>query len=48
MRPVETIQEWAGGGRIKENDEGGEYDIRIFVNVTVYPQCNNNMIIKNK
>jgi hypothetical protein len=39
MRPVETI---AGmeGGRIKENDGGGEckYGIRTFVNVTTYPQ----------
>jgi hypothetical protein len=47
MRPVETI--WGIGGEgIKENDGGGEfnYDVRIFVNVTMYPQHNNNMIIK--
>jgi hypothetical protein len=36
-----------GGGGIKENDERNEfkYDIRNFVNVTMYPQYNNN---KNK
>jgi hypothetical protein len=48
MRPVETIP-GIGRRRIKENDEQGEfnYDIllRNFVNVTMYPQYNNN---KNK
>jgi hypothetical protein len=37
--PVETISRM-GGGRIKENDGGGElnYDIlKNFINVTVYP-----------
>jgi hypothetical protein len=33
---------------LKENDGGSEfhYDIRTFGNVTMYPQYNNNMIIK--
>jgi hypothetical protein len=36
MRPVETIQEWGGGG-IKEND-GGVNSTKIhFVNVTMSP-----------
>jgi hypothetical protein len=41
MRPVETIP-GMGGMRIK-NDGQGEchYDIRTFINVTMYPQCNN-------
>jgi hypothetical protein len=45
-KPVETIP-GMGGRRIKENDGGGEfqYIARTFVNVTMYPQCNNNMII---
>jgi hypothetical protein len=52
MRPIETIpgfQEW-GEGKMKENERGCEFDcdIRTFVNVTMYPQYNNNMIIKNK
>jgi hypothetical protein len=39
MRPVETIPGMVGGGK-KENDGGSEfnYDIRTFVNVTMYPQ----------
>jgi hypothetical protein len=39
-----------GKGRIKENDGGGEfnYDIRTFVNVSMYPQCNNNITKKRK
>jgi hypothetical protein len=39
MRLIETIPEM-GGGRMKENDEGGDfnYDIaRTLVNVTMYP-----------
>jgi hypothetical protein len=43
---LKLFQEWR---RMKENDGGGEfnYDIlRTFVNVTMYPQYNNN-IIKN-
>jgi hypothetical protein len=50
MRHVETIPGIRGGEirEIKENDGGGEfnYDIRTFVNVTIYPQYNNS-IIKN-
>jgi hypothetical protein len=47
MRHAETtpgMQE----GEIKETDGGGgfNYDITTFVNVTMYPQYNNNMIIK--
>jgi hypothetical protein len=40
---------WNAGGELKENNTGGEfnYDIRSFVNVTVYPQYKN-MIIKTK
>jgi hypothetical protein len=50
MRPVETITGiW--GGEIKENDGGGGiqlwYIVRTLVNVTVYTQYHNNMIIKN-
>jgi hypothetical protein len=32
--------------RIKENNGGGEFDynVRISVNVTIYPQYNNNMM----
>jgi hypothetical protein len=41
MRNVETIP-GIEGGRIKENDGGGEYIARTFVNVTWYPQYNNN------
>jgi hypothetical protein len=39
MRPVETIP-GIGEGGIKANDGRGEFNyyIRIFVNVTVYPQ----------
>jgi hypothetical protein len=42
---VETIP-GMGVGRIKENDGGGEFnydifDVRTFVNATVYPQDNN-------
>jgi hypothetical protein len=46
LRPVETIPGmWEG--ETKDNDGGGElsYDIRTFINVTMYPQYNNN---KNK
>jgi hypothetical protein len=41
MRPVETSRN--GGKGAKENDGGGEfnYDIRTFVNVTMYFQYNN-------
>jgi hypothetical protein len=47
MRPVEIILRMGGGG-IKENDRGVNlrYVVRTFVNVTMYPQYNNNMIIK--
>jgi hypothetical protein len=45
MRPIETIPEIWGEG-IKKNDGGGWiqqwYAVRTFVNVTVYPQYNNN------
>jgi hypothetical protein len=47
MKLVETIP-GMGGGRIKENDGGDEfnYDIllELFVNVTMYPQYNNKII----
>jgi hypothetical protein len=45
MRRVETIPRMGVGG-IKENDRGCEfnYHIRSFVNVTMKPQYNNNMI----
>jgi hypothetical protein len=55
MRPVETIPGMEGEG-IKENDGGwwGEFNydniVRTFVNVTMYPQYNNNrrkIIINN-
>jgi hypothetical protein len=51
-RPVETIP-GMGGGQKKENDGGGEfnYDILLstFVNITMYPQYNNNKInFKNR
>jgi hypothetical protein len=44
---LKLFQEWRGGG-IKENDRGGEfnYNIRTFVNDTMYPQYNNNIIKK--
>jgi hypothetical protein len=48
IRPVEAIP---GTGRrgIKEND-GGDVNLTMickhFVNVTIYPQCSNNIIIK--
>jgi hypothetical protein len=37
---LKLLQEWG----IKKNDGGGEsnFDIRIFVNVTMEPQHNNN------
>jgi hypothetical protein len=45
MRPVETLQ-GMGAGEIKENDGGGEFNynitVRTLVNVTMYPQYNNN------
>jgi hypothetical protein len=43
VRPVETLP-GMGGGEIKENDGGGEfkYIVRTLVNVTMYPQYNNN------
>jgi hypothetical protein len=44
MRPVETIP-GMGRGEIKENDGGWVqlwYIERTFVNVTMYPQYNNN------
>jgi hypothetical protein len=44
MRPVETIPGMVRG-MIKENDGGGKrnyYIVRTFVNVTMYPQHNNN------
>jgi hypothetical protein len=43
MRPVRTIPGMGEGG-MKVNDGGGEfnYDIRTYVNVTMYPQHNNN------
>jgi hypothetical protein len=45
MRPVETIPGMGGGG-IKENGDGEfNYDIRSFVNVTMYHQYNKS---KNK
>jgi hypothetical protein len=49
MRHVETIPGMQEE-RIKESDGGGEfnYDIlqRTFVNITMYPQCNNNKKLK--
>jgi hypothetical protein len=44
MRSVDRIP-GMGGREIKENDEGGKVNddiLRPFVNVTVYPQYNNN------
>jgi hypothetical protein len=48
MRPGETILRNKKGD--KENDDGGgEFNYcQHFVNVTMYHQCNNNMIIKIK
>jgi hypothetical protein len=43
MKPVETVPRKGGGG-VKENDGGGKFNydtVRTFVNVTMYPQCNN-------
>jgi hypothetical protein len=39
-----------GEVRIKENDGGSEFNciVRTFVNVTMYPQYNNNAIKKRK
>jgi hypothetical protein len=34
-----------GGEGIKENDGGSEFTVRTFVNVKMFPQYNNNMII---
>jgi hypothetical protein len=38
---LKLFHEW-GEGRIKENDGGDEfkYDVRTFVNATMYPQHN--------
>jgi hypothetical protein len=39
LRPVETIP-GMGGGKIKENDGGGEFNLiycKTIVNVTMYP-----------
>jgi hypothetical protein len=55
MRPVETIP-GMGGWKIKENYGGGEFNYiyivkkkKTFVNITMYPQYNNNIMIeKNK
>jgi hypothetical protein len=46
MRPIKTIL--MGGGETKENSEGVNlrYIVSTLVNVTMYPQYNNNMIIK--
>jgi hypothetical protein len=46
MRPVESI---LGMGRSK-GERGGEfnYDVGTFVNLTMHPQCNNNMTKKVK
>jgi hypothetical protein len=50
MRTVGTLTDM-GEGEIKENDGVGEFNydiVRTFVNVIMYPLCNNNMItIKN-
>jgi hypothetical protein len=46
---LKLFQEWGERG-IKKNDRGGEFNwyiVRIFINVAVYPQYNNN-IIKQK
>jgi hypothetical protein len=45
MRPVETVPGMGEKGE-KENDRGDEfnYDIRTFVNITMYPQYNNDII----
>jgi hypothetical protein len=47
LRPVETIPGIREGG-IKENDRGRQiqlcYVVRTFVNVTMYPQYNDNKI----
>jgi hypothetical protein len=45
VRPIETIPGMGVRG-MKENDGGGKLnnDIRNFVNVTIYPQYNNNKI----
>jgi hypothetical protein len=50
MRPVETIPGMGGGG-IKENDGGSEFNwyiVRTFVNVTIYPQHNNTKKTRNE
>jgi hypothetical protein len=49
-RPVETILRLRGG-EIKENGGGVNfykihYIVRMLVKITIYPQYNNNMIIK--
>jgi hypothetical protein len=50
MRPAESVP-GVGGGGIKEND-GGWIQlwciVTTFINVTMYPKYNNNMIIKIK
>jgi hypothetical protein len=48
MRPVETTQGMRGR-RIKESDGGANSTMKIvrtFVNVAMFPQCYNKMIIK--
>jgi hypothetical protein len=41
---LKLFQEWGGREGIKENGGGGKFnhDVRTFVNVTTYPQHNNN------
>jgi hypothetical protein len=41
-RPIKSILGIGGGGKKKNNGEGKfNYNIRTFVNVTMYPQHNN-------
>jgi hypothetical protein len=42
-KKIFSIKKLLRGGGIKEYDEGDEfkYDMRILVNVTMYPQYNN-------
>jgi hypothetical protein len=49
MRPVETIT-GIGRGWIKDNGGGSKFnfDIRTFVDITMYPQYNNKNKTKNK
>jgi hypothetical protein len=51
MRPVETIPGiggWGDKGELMEEWIQVSYIVRMFVNVTVYPQYNSNTLIKNK